>query len=378
MSFSVDHPEAQEPTRSERKLRLLWLIKGLGPGGAENLLVQHARARGSGNDELTVAYTVAAKSQLVEPLERTGAKVVLLAAGWAGIRQLRALLRSADVVHTHSPVLASLVRTVARTVSPRPRLVYTEHNRWQSYRRPTRWANRATFRLDDVSLAVSEDSAASMSVRAKARTKVIRHGIDIAAVQARASRESARDALRVGPDELVVGIVANCREEKDLQNLVGAVEHLRFTWPTSSVRVVHIGQGPLADRFAEWHDESTAGPWLRRLGHRPEAVDLMAGFDVVTLSSRHEGLPVVLMEAAALGLPIVAPDVGGVSAICRENLNGILVPAQDPTALADAWRWMEEHPGRRGEMGAASLRIAREFDVSRSVNEIEAAYGVGR
>lgn len=374
MRGAADTEGATRPSGGDRP-RLLWVIKGLGPGGAENLLVQQARVRGDEFD-LTVAYAVAAKSQLVPSLEATGTTVVCIAGqGRLGpIRELRRLIANADVVHTHSPVLGALVRLLARTVSRRPRLVYTEHNRWPSYRRPTRLINWAAFGLDDVSLAVSEDAASSMSKRARGRTSVLQHGIDIAAARHQADRGAARAELSVDDSTLVVGIVANCREEKDLRNLVQAVEYLRATWPDSRIRVVHIGQGPLERRFAQWHEQSQAGSWLRRLGHRPDAVSLMAGFDVCTLSSLHEGLPVVLMEAAALGLPMVAPEVGGVGSICVNGENGLLVPASDPGALAAGWRWLEEHPTERAVMGSRSAEIAERFDVRRASAELRAAY----
>jgi hypothetical protein len=144
--------------------RVLWLVKGLGPGGAERLLVEHARARDRDELDYEAAYALDWKQHLVSELESLGVRTHCL-----GVRneldprwttRLFSLLRRGryDVVHAHSPTVASVVRLEARALGARrPVIVSTEHNRWPSYRAETRGANRITFGLDDATFAVTAD-----------------------------------------------------------------------------------------------------------------------------------------------------------------------------------------------------------------------------
>ena len=168
--------------------RVLLLIKGLGPGGAERLVVDQARLRDRIRFDVRIAFLRVDKQHLVSEAEAAHVACTRLAR--RGPRDLRWVLRlralmhkgGVDVVHTHSPALAPVARLVARTMRRRPRLVYTEHNEWSSYGRLTRWANRLTYRLDDVHVAVSDEVRASMSRSARRSTRTLVHGTDINAV----------------------------------------------------------------------------------------------------------------------------------------------------------------------------------------------------
>src|SRR5690606_27997930 len=102
------------------------------------------------------------------------------------------------------------------------------------------------------------------------------------------------------------------------------------------VRFVVVGQGPLADELAAHHERLGLGRRLVLAGYRPDAVDVVAAGDVFCLASRHEGLPVALMEALALGRPVVATRVGGIPELVTDDVEGVLVPPDDADALAEA------------------------------------------
>ncbi len=320
--------------------RVLHLIKGLGPGGAEALLVAQAGVAVA-DIETEVAYLVPWKDHHVAALEQLGWRVRCLdgARVWdpRWVFRLRRLLASGevDVVHGHSPLVASVSRLTLRTVRrrSRPASVYTEHNEWGRHRGVTRRLNRATIGLEDRVLAVSAAVARSMDDRTDA--EVVIHGIDMAAVAAlRSARDDVRAELGVADDRIVVGIVANHRREKAYDVLIRAVALAVRRRPDLSF--VAVGQGPLEDETREAARTAGVADHLRFLGYRADARRVMAGFDVFTLSSRHEGLPVTLMEAAALGLPVVATRVGGVpDAVDPER--SVLVDPDDPEALADAY-----------------------------------------
>jgi glycosyltransferase involved in cell wall biosynthesis len=114
-------------------------------------------------------------------------------------------------------------------------------------------------------------------------------------------------------------------------------------------------------QIAKWQQDSA----IRYLGHVAEMPRLLAEIDVAVLPSYREGVPRSLLEAAACGLPIVTTDVPGCREVVRHGVNGLLVPARDPAALAAAIRFMWERPEERVRMGeAARQTILRDFDQS--------------
>ena len=330
-------------TAPDRPLRVLWLIKGLGPGGAERLLVSQAGATDHDAFTTTAAHLVPWKDHLVGELREQGVDVVCLDGEreldprWAW--RLRALVRERriDVVHVHSPYVAAVARLSLRTLpsGTRPAVVATEHNRWPRHAAATRLANRLTIGLDDADLAVSADVRDTMGPHVRDRVEVLVHGVDLAAVRAAASeREAVRAELGIGPDEVVVGTVANFRAEKGYDVLMDAAA--KAVERDARLRVVAVGQGPLEDEMRERHRELGLGDRVLLTGYRDDAVRVMAGFDLFTLASRHEGLPVSLMDALVLGLPVVATRVGGIPEAVDDGVEGLLVAPDDPDALAAA------------------------------------------
>jgi glycosyltransferase involved in cell wall biosynthesis len=251
--------------------------------------------------------------------------------------------------------------------------VYTEHASWDAYHPVTRIANRMTFGLNDACLAVSEQVRSSMTQHWAARTEVLVHGVPVAELQTlRATRPDARRLLKAPPSELVVGVVANFRPEKGHLDLLSAAELVRDRH--DSVRFILVGQGPERSAIEAAVRERDLGAVVSILGFRADAVELMAGFDVFCLASHHEGLPVAIMEALALGLPIVSTNVGGVPAAVTDSVNGRLVRARDPRALADAIHEVCSDAQLRRAMARGSLERSRLFDAARAVDRLEGIY----
>ena len=363
------------------RVRVLWVIKGLGPGGAEQLLVQAARAGDHTRFEYHVAYAVAAKDQFVSVLTETGVMVHPLAhaadRGPRWLVRLARLLRNGDfdVVHTHSPLLAGMVRLLVRCLPRRrrPELLYTEHNRWGQYRRSTRWLNAATYPLEGTVLAVSEGVRQTVARRLRDRVVTLHHGIDLDHVRHHAGhRASVREELGVADEQVLVGTIANLRREKAYEDLLDAAGLLLQR--RDNVRFVSVGQGPLEAELRQRHAQLGLGEGFRFLGYRPDALRLLAGFDLFVLSSHHEGLPVAVMEAQALGTPIVATAVGGLPEAVTDGIDGVLVPPARPAELADAIDQLASDPERRQRMQVAARRSAERFDVVRAVQALEERY----
>ncbi|WP_431677606.1 glycosyltransferase [Kitasatospora sp. KL5] len=353
--------------------RVLWLAKGLGRGGAEQLLLNCARHADTERYEIEVAYVLPYKDALVPALEAAGVRVHCLggAPGALWPVRLRRLLseRRYDLVHSHMPIPAVAARLAA--FGPRaPRLVHTEHNVWERYRTATRWANALTYRRNDAVVAVSHAVAATIARRRPAEgwVTVVHHGPDLAgAPEGPAARAAARTELGLPQDALVVGTVGNLTAKKDQAGLLAAFDLLRREHPSAAL--VLIGAGPLEAEL-----RARAGAGVVFAGSRPDVPALLPALDVFTLSSRQEGLPVALMEAMTSGLPSVVTRVGGMPEVLDDGEQGLLVPPGDPAALAAALGRLAADEGLRERLGKAARERSRGFDVAGAQRAIEQVY----
>jgi glycosyltransferase involved in cell wall biosynthesis len=280
-----------------------------------------------------------------------------------------------DIVHAHSPLVAVVARIVARTVPRwiRPITVSTEHNIWPAYALPTRILNAVTYPLDRTHFAVSEEVRRSMPEPWRRRTETLVHGIAADDVRAhRTQRERMRRQLGVATDECLAVTIANYRRHKDYSTLFAAARLARARGVP--VRFAAVGQGPLAEEVHDEHARSGLGDAFRLLGYRPDALDVLAAGDLFVLSSKQEGLPVALMEALAVGLPVVATAVGGIPEAVTDGVQGRLVDPGRPGELADAMAQLVSDPVLRLRFAEAASRRSDDFDVRRVVRHYEDTY----
>jgi glycosyltransferase involved in cell wall biosynthesis len=371
---------ADVTARGGDRTKVLWLTKGLGPGGAERLLLSFAQNADHQRFDLHAAYLLPWKHHLVADLEAAGVTTQCLDSSrpwdvrwWWRFRRLVAAT-GVDVVHHHSPLVAAQARLVLRTLSRRrrPRAVTTEHNVWGSHQRLTRLLNSATIGLDDHVFAVSEQVRESMSSRIREQVEVLIHGVDVDAIAARrAERGAARTSHGVGADDLVVVTVANLRANKDYPNMLRAAR--RLVDDGVPVTFLAVGQGPLEDDLRALKDDMGLGDRFRFLGYQADPIGVLAAGDVFCLSSQFEGLPIALLEALALGLPAVSTSVGGVPTVITDGVEGRLVPSGDPAALADAIAALADPEVRQRLAAAASSRSAA-FSIRHAVERQQQVY----
>jgi glycosyltransferase involved in cell wall biosynthesis len=199
------------------------------------------------------------------------------------------------------------------------------------------------------------------------------HGTSIDdALAARAHRLDARAELGFGPDDVVAGTVANFRAQKAYPDLLAAVRIALDRAP--NLQVVAVGQGPLEAEIRAEHERLGLGDRFRFLGYRPDALHVLAACDIFTLASRYEGYPIALMEALAVGLPVVATAVGGVPDAVRQGVEGIVVPPSRPDLLAAALAELATDPVLRARLAAAALERGQQYDIGAAVRKIEEAY----
>jgi len=359
------------------RIRVLWLIKGLGPGGAERLLVAAAAARDRDQFDCQAVYLLAHKNQLVPELEAVGVRVRCLNSRderdlrWAATLRSMLVEEPVDIVHMHSPYVAGVARLVVRSTpaAVRPRLVSTEHNELTTFAWPTRLLHMMTSVLDEATIAVSAPVRDALRGPAGRRAEVLIHGIDVEHVRRqRVARAAIRQELGVGPEQLLVGTIANYVRKKDYPNLLHAARLVADR--SLDVRFCAVGQGPLERDVRSLRDELALDGLFLLTGYRGDAVRVLAACDVFVLASRFEGLPVALMEAFALGLPVVATAVGGVPDVVEHGVHGLLVPPARPDLLAAAIEELVGDEPRRAAMARAAAAHSSEFDITRAIRRV--------
>jgi len=191
----------------------------------------------------------------------------------------------------------------------------------------------------------------------------------LAAHPAPLDRAAARRALKLPDEGLIAGWVGRLSREKGVDVFIDALASL----DDRVVRAAIMGDGP-ERRVQEARADSLAPGRFQWLGAIPDAARYFAAFDLFVLSSRAEGLPMVLLEAMAACIPIVATRVGGVPDLLSPA-EAMLVPPDNPAALAAAIRAAIDDPAATSSRAkAARLRQQSEFDVGPWSARYESVY----
>lgn len=132
------------------------------------------------------------------------------------------------------------------------------------------------------------------------------------------------------------------------------------------------GSGPMEKELKAFAKELGLAEKVFFLGFCPDIYRIMSNSDVLVLSSRSEGLSLSLLEAMAMGKPVIATDVGGNPEIVKHGITGILVPPADPNALADAMEYLIKNPGSAQKMAMTARQMVIErFTHVQMVNAVQ-------
>jgi len=301
------------------------------------------------------------------------------------VRELRRL--RPDIVHTHNPKPGILGRVAAR-VTRVPLIVNTQHGLYAQPddRRRRRWPVYAVERFaaafGDVELVQNSEDAATLVERLKVparRVHVLGNGVDLSRFDPAAVPDGTRDRLRrewgLGDDVVVYGAVGRLVREKGMVEMFAA--HRRLVHEGVRLRLVVVG--PLEPGKADGLDQAAVdaarADGVIFLGQRDDMPDLYSAMDVFVTATYREGFPRAAMEAAAMGLPIVATDIRGCRQVVDDGVTGLLVRVRDADALAGGMRDLVDDKSRREAMRAAARpRALAEFDVQRVIDITLDAY----
>jgi glycosyltransferase involved in cell wall biosynthesis len=205
------------------------------------------------------------------------------------------------------------------------------------------------------------------------RTDVIPSGVDTDRFAPGRDRAAAQARLRLEPGTIVVGTVGRLEPRKGTDTLLDAVAALRDEHP--HVALVVVGEGPLRAELVARAARLGIGSRVQFLGDRADVDEVLAALDLFVLPSRTEGMSNALLEAMAMALPVVATAVGGTPEVLADGRSGLLVPADDPAAMAAAIRRVLVDPNRGRGFGESARAVVEERYGARSmVRRLEEIY----
>ncbi len=293
--------------------------------------------------------------------------------------RLAALFRrlGAAVVHTHH--FGSLFHALPATgLAGTPRLVHTEHSfEYLKSRGDYRLALGAMALRCDAFAVVGHSMADYYRDRVGVgadRLRVITNGIDPERYRRPADAAAARE--RLGLDSgVLVGTAGRLFPEKDYGVLIRAFHQASAELP--ALRLAIIGDGPLRGDLEALARSLGIADRVRFLGWREDVAALLPLLDLFVLSSLHEALPLVILEAMASGVPVVSTPVGEIPAVVGGSTGGAFFPVGDVPALAALLGELGRDPQRRERLGSAAReRVRAHYGHATMVDRYLEAYGV--
>lgn len=239
-------------------------------------------------------------------------------------------------------------------------------------------ADRATFCLVDALVADARAIARPLIAQgfSERKVRVIHNAIDPSSVRGDASQfgTDAPEESVSGRRPLVIGSVGRLEPVKGLDILLEAFARLLAVREDVELRIAGVGPEQSHLQMAIQADPRLASH-VTLAGYVPSAPAFMANLDVYCMPSLSEGFSTSLLEALALGLPVVASRVGGTDEVVGDGVTGRLVPPGDPVRLAVVLEEVLADPRGRARMGEAGRALVeREFTVEKMVSRTLALY----
>jgi len=289
-----------------------------------------------------------------------------------------------EIVHTHNPKPGWFGRPAAR-IAGVPAVVNTVHG---LYAQPgDRWPRRAvvyglervTSRFSHAELVQNPEDIPTL-VRLgipPAKLTVLGNGIDLDRFDPDSfDRRALRDELGFAPTEVVCGAVGRLVREKGYGELFTAAAAVRAQFPAFRLVVAGPSDPGKADAIGTEERALADAAGVTFLGMRRDVERLYGALDLYVLASHREGYPRSAMEAAAMGLPVVATNIRGCRQVVDDGRTGVLVPVNNAPALAEALLRLSRDGELRQRMATASSAKAREqFDQRQVIATTLAVYG---
>jgi glycosyltransferase involved in cell wall biosynthesis len=245
--------------------------------------------------------------------------------------------RSIDIIHSHKSKENVLAFFVAKSAGI-PHLVRTQHGRAELKTLKDYFVyalERMTLRAVNQVLNGSSDlGRRTARYLDRSKVKVVRNAINLDEVSSALTHEAAKRKLGIPENALLVGTAARLEPVKRIDIFLETARHIGGH--LANVFFVVAGDGSERARMEQRIRRTALESRVRFLGHRDDVYDILRALDLLLITSDHEGLPTVVLEAMALGTPVVSRNVGGIAEAIDDRGSGVLVDSSDPRSIAQA------------------------------------------
>ena len=372
------------------KCKILYVIDNIEFGGGERVFSQIIRGLNKERFSVFVASNpggifekkIMEAGVKIDPLDMTHRYNI------GTISQLKKIIKTRDVqiVHSQGGRADFFSRTAARIanvpiiISSMAMLVegydvsilrkglYVLIDRWTE-----RWVNKF--------IVLSEAMRQSLIERHKippGNIVKIHNGIEIEEYnpdlkEVRNKKLEVKRALGLKNNTLVIGAIGRLVWQKGFKYLIRAAPEVLDKFPKA--RFLIVGEGPLKNKLILTSEKLNVADRITFVGFRSDIKEILASIDVLAMPSLLEGLPMVLLEAMAMAKPIVATRIDGITEVLENDKTGLLVPAKNSHALAEAIVGILNDKAKANSFGLKAREVVKEkFSVKKMVKEIELAY----
>jgi len=285
------------------------------------------------------------------------------------------------IVHTHTSKAGILGRWAA-FLAKVPVIVHTPHghvfwgyfNKWKTS--VFVFLERLTAHITDRIITLTEQEKKDhlrFAIAPDVKFAIIHSGVDLIKFShTKVAPSEMRKQLGISEKTFVVGTVGRLTPVKGHKYLIEAAAKVVLQKPDTLF--VFLGDGEMLTELAEMASSIGIKDHVKFLGWRPDVADVMATFDIFVLPSLNEGMGKVLVEAMAMGKPIIASDVGGITNLVISGENGFLVPPADPEAIAERIKILFSNNTNRNEMGRMGKSIADNFSADSMIKKLDRLY----
>ncbi len=358
------------------------------PGGVGQFAIELARALDRTQFEPILGglwrHHTPGEEQWLARLQQEGIHA-FLAADWeethpyhSFLRACRGILRhlsrqKVQLIHSHSQFADGLALLLARPLHAQA-ILRTVHNEREWPRRPLRrlfLANLIFPLVLPLEIGISQQVTDNLNQRPVARllgrkSICIYNALDLDRFDTSPDagiREVLRTELGLPLEAPVCITVGRLAPQKGYPILLEAAALVLAEIPSAHFLVV--GGGELEPELKEMAKQLGIDRSVHFVGIRPDVENLLAAADLFVSSSQWEGLPTVILESMAAHIPVVATDVSGTREIVQDGVTGLLVPPQDPPALAQAIATMIRDQNRATKMGERAYHRVHEFSITK-------------
>lgn len=364
------------------KSNVLQLITELDIGGAEKVLLSLVRKLDKDKYNIMVGY-MKGEGNLVEDFREAGVKVFNLKMRTrvdvrAVIRLYRLLKKeNIKIIHTHL-IQADICGFLAGKGAGVPVIISTKHgpNEFRKRFSIPVWLDGIFGNHSDRIFAVSQavkDFLMEWEKISKDKFTVINNGIDLEEFNIDIDIPRKKEELGLSLSSKVVGSVGRLDECKGYMFFLKAMPKILEHVPEA--RFIFVGEGPLRSKLEKMSRELKVEQNIIFLGVRRDIPEILSAMDLFVLPSIVEGFGIVLLEAMAMGKPVIASRVGGIPEIVKDGVTGILVEPASPSDLASSIVKLLKDPLEAKRIGEAGREeVKRRFTAEAMTQKIELVY----